>query len=277
MFFSLFKGRKTNAIEFSSYENILTVLNETKPFYVNQQEWNSARNKYIESKRDIKYFHCTNLQEDESYKILNAEKPHNLTDFEWTTLIETMLEHFIDLFDYKVKESPKTEYLLDLISIDRPKNVSELIWKKLNKKACEELFVISNLDKYGFNYFSKPSTTIMMGKRPKNIDQEMWSDYVTALKSKYFIYILYDLSEIISSRLLGTEKYDLDVLDKVQKQDIEEFIYQLKFGGFSNITSVYNAKAFLESSEYDWLNEDERSRLEEIANAYIKLEKDISD
>jgi hypothetical protein len=277
MFFSMLKGREVNTIEFSSYENILTILNETKPFYVNQNDWDSARKKYIESKRDIKYFHATNLQEDESYKILNSEKPHNSTDFEWDNVIETMSEHFTDLYKYNIKTCSREEQIFDLLSIDKPKNISELVWKELNKEVGEELFYISNVNKHSFSLFLKPSTEFIADAVPKNIDKNIWADYVNALKDKYFVYILFNVSDRFSSRIFNIEEYDLDILGKRQKQDIEHLIYNLKFNKLLNITSEYNAKSFLESLDYAWLNENDRSNLEEIANSHIKLKDDIEE
>lgn len=277
MFFSMLKGRKTNAIEFSSYEDILIVLNQTKPFYLNQNDWDSARKKYIESKRDIKYFHATNIQEDESYKILNSEKPHNATDFEWSNLIETMCEHFAELYKYKIKTCSNEEQVFDLLSIDKPKNISELVWKDLNREGCEELYSISNVYKHSYSFFYEPSKKFILDEAPKNIDKNVWADYVAALKDKYFIYILFNVSDRLSSRIFNIKEYDLDILDKRQKQDIEHLIYNLKFNKFLNITSLYNAKNFLESLDYAWLSEDDRSKLEEIANSHIKLNEDIEE
>ena len=268
---SSFKMQKVSKLNLSSYEKILTVLNESKPFYINQRDWDEVRKDYILSKRDIKHFYCSNLQEDESYKILNAIKPDKVSDFEWLLIKETMAAHFEDLFLYKVKCSNDTESLYKILTITKPANFLESKWNELIEIVYKELFAVNNLDK-SLVLITPESVAKIIRKVPSvNVDSEVLEDYKTALKRKYFSYVLVALSEQYFYQSTKLDNFDLELLNDSEKKRIVDFDYKLKFMQFRNITSIHDAEHLFEKSEtsdsirairgvnYDFLSSEDRS------------------
>lgn len=287
---STFKGHVFRKLQLSSYDSILTVLNEPKPFYVNQKDWDEARRSFIKSKRDIKNFHCSNLQEHESFKILNSCKPEHVSDFEWSLIIDTMASHYEDLFLYKVKVSTDSDSLGKILNITKPINFIESKWNELNHTACKELFAVNNLEKYYVNENPASVAKILRKPPPKNVESEVWQDYIQALKLKYFTLILLNISEKLYPHTTELSDFDLDLnlLEKREKEKIEHFVYKLKLMNIRQIISIYDAKSFIDKNtdsdairmmtgtNYDFLNDQDRSKMEEIANAYIELDKNTT-
>ncbi|KPZ51762.1 hypothetical protein AN391_03917 [Pseudoalteromonas sp. P1-13-1a] len=282
---SFFIVRKENKLKLSNYKDILTVLNESKPFFIKQQDWDKVRKVYIESKRGIKSFHCSNLEEDESYKILNSSKPEKVSEYEWGLLKDTMVKHFEDLYLYSVKKSFDTESLNKIILVEKPIHFLKSKWQNLINAAYDELLSINNLKIPYYDTSPGPVASVIKNILSENINNDTLKKYEKALKDKYCAYILVSLSEGYHYGSVSLSEFDMTILNEREKEKIENFAYKLNFANVQNITSIYDAKSFLggdnflqtlQATDYKFLNEKDSSKLEEVAKAYIKLETDIN-
>lgn len=282
---SFFKVRKENKLKLSSYKDILTVLNESKPFFIKQQDWDEVRKVYIESKRGIKSFHCSHLEEDESYKILNSSKPEKVSEYEWGVLKGTMAEHFEGLYLYSIKKSFDTESLNKIILVERPIHFLKSKWQDLINIAYDELLSINNLKVSWYDTSFAPVASVIKNIPSENINSDFLKKYENALKEKYCAYILVSLSERYHYGPVSLSEFDMTILKEPEKERVEKFAYKLNLANIRDIISIYEAKSFLgndnslltlQATDYEFLNEKDLSKLKEVVKAYIKLDTDIN-
>ncbi|MEI6155203.1 MAG: hypothetical protein WCQ90_14075, partial [Deltaproteobacteria bacterium] len=254
-----------------TYSNYYDYLNKKKPIYVSQEKWDSIRRKYIEGKIKPRYLQTANIEEEENYKILNQDKPKFLTEDEWELLKEKVSKSLEDQLSYSIKTSSPFSGLKEYFLLKKPRGFPENKWQEIVKKINENFITVhklkTNLYRSKKDILQELACGIPLGMLPA-----FWDEYKKFLTDRYYELVY---SEILRypDPLKYIKDIDLSVLNKKEKESLEDISYKIMLLGIVEISSLYEAKEFLKKDKPEWIKHDDIEKLEKKAEAYIALDK----
>ena len=260
-----------------TYTKYNEYLNKKKPFSISQEKWESIRKKYIESKRKAGHLYVTveEVEEQESYKILQNEKPKFVTEDEWVLLKESATKCLEDQLIYLIKTTFKYRDFESLFKLERPKYFIEKKWDNIVDEINKNFMVQNRFP----NFFNDPPEELIKqieNGRPPGMQKSFWDKYRKFLQKRCF--------EILCGSILSfnyfdpldyLSKYNLKLLGKDEQDKLQEVAYKIQLLGIDDISSSYHAEKFLETEKPEWIKLEDYKRLEKKANSYINLEKEI--
>jgi hypothetical protein len=259
-------------LDIDGFDDILKVLNKSKPFIISESRWEKFRHDLIHSKRSSRNsLHISNLSDDESFKVLNAQKTEKISAMEWDYLIDIMSKRFVEAYKHQLKTSLYIDDLEKLIKIPFPINLPEIYSNELTKLTNSEFYTVNKLSRY--SHFSNVDSTLKLMNRahPASMEGSELQNYVEALENKYTYEVLKDITEKFFIARSDISDYDLTKLSAKRQNEIKDFFYKVKLSNLDAITSEYTAEKFLEMKGLEWLKEVDLKRLKSIANSYVNL------
>ena len=272
----IFQGRSMAIDHLKSsgdYTNYYDYLSKKKPFYVSQEKWNSIRRKYIEKKIKADYLHSTDIEEQESYKILNQDKPKFITDDEWELLKENSTKCLVDQLTYAIKTRSIYANLEKHFTLKIPKHFPENKWQEIVKEINENFITSKKLEQHSYLSAKDIIKELEFGM-PAGMLPAFWDEYKEYLKNRYYEILYRDiLRESVPITYL--KENDLSVLSKDELETLENLAYKIQLLRIDNVTSLYTAEKFIKNEKPGWIKQEDLEQLVEKAEAYIALEKSI--
>lgn len=256
-----------------NYTNYYDYLSKRKPFYVSQEKWNSIRREYIKKKIKADYLHSTDIEEQESYKILNQDKPKFITDDEWELLKENSTKCLADQLTYSIKTSSIYANLEKYFALKRPKHFPENKWQEIVKEINEN-FIISKKLEQRFYLSTKDIIKELEIGMPVGMSPAFWDKYKDYLKARYYEIVYRDILRE-SAPITYLKEIDLSVLSKDKQETLRNLAYKIQLLRIDNVTSLYAAEKFIKNEKPGWVKQEDLEQLVEKAEAYIALEKSI--
>jgi len=272
----LFQGRSMaiDSLESrGSYTNYHDYLNKKKPFYISQEKWDSLRRKYIERKTKAKYLHSTNIEEQESYKILNHDKPKFITNDEWELFKEVSTKSLLDQLTYSIKTSSTYSNLEKYFTLKRPKYFPENKWQEIVEETNKNFITIQKLQKSSYSTTKDISKELESGS-PIGMLPAFWDEYKEFLKSRYYEIVYSDILRGFAPTTYLNE-IDLSVLSNDKQETLKNLAYKIQLLQFDNVTSLPAADKFMKNEKPGWIKQEDFDQLVGKANAYISSEKSI--
>lgn len=251
----------------SPFEDILL---KKKPFYLNYQLWKKFRNDAImHISRSSRY--SRNLEESFEYKILNYEKPSEISNEEWGRIVERISTELEELINKELNKSCQTNNDHSLLSLKKPAHVLQVNWDRWKEKINEIYLnkMLNNMFVFSDNLYVTEQKI-----KPQNMPDEYWAEF-----SKYYRNICFN---VLYSKLsqLGEHEKNIDefeeyhALDKMQREKIQKLKYNLcltelilslvKFEKFDK----YNDKPTPE-----WVHEHDSEIISSISKTIVKSEQ----
>jgi hypothetical protein len=277
-FRDIFRELKASALNFPSYKTFSEVLALTKPFYVTRVDWNKTRGEYLNNldKKDLSL--SLTLEDDDSYRGLNLDKPDYLSNEEWEVFKVSFSSRFERVFEFLIKSSIYTDDIEKMFLVKKPLKFSQIKWNELVNKASHELYKINCMSHYNSTVYLNAEGVLkqIQKGRPSGMEEEYWERYLDGLKNKYFMHVLYEAHTSFMSGFINLESFDLNVLKDVDKKKMESFLYTLNKTRLVKIDSLYAAEEFIENDDLDWLSPPDHTDFTNLAKTYVALEHDAN-
>lgn len=238
---------------------------------MSQDKWNSIRRKYIEKKSKVEYFHSTDIEELESYKILNQDKPVYLSVDEWELLKEKTTKCLVDFLSYSIKTSSHFDNLSKYFTIKQPVHFPDNQWKEITEEINKNFIVSKKLNER-FYLGAEDIVKELNAGMPNGMLSEYWGQYKEYLLKRYYEIIYRDLlREMYPIKFL--QKVDLSILNKEKQDRLKNLAYKIELTNFENISSLHTANDFLEKEKPDWISVEDLKKLEKKAQEYIDIDR----
>lgn len=271
--FNIFKKYKLTISSFLPYNS---ALNTKKPFYINQIDWDTERNKYISEQEKV-HLLTYNIEEDFSFKVLNGEKPAYMSSEEWEQLSTVSEKRLVKTLSAQLTKCRTIEDLESLLLIEKPKHLPKTIWKKHSEDIFASFFSISRLSGYhNISYKNDVEEQIKKGK-PHHMPSAHWEDYLSKLEEKYFSLIIYDIANSSNLWTISPDNFDLSLLSKDRREDVEKFIKAKNLLTLSYPFSSVKAEKILDEAQHIFLDIRDKDELISHSKAVIKIEHDLKE
>lgn len=246
------------------------VLKKSKPFYITEGQWLSSREKAL---TNVISYHCDNedIVLSKSYQILRDEPPSYLSPEEWgklkaqtTSNVEKSFNTQSEIAKYYV------EQFLPLLRIERPKNMPETTWIKI-QQTINESYLKAMAREASSNSIEKLQQLLKAGK-PKEVNTEIWQALLLKIEDIYFDTIERGL-RYSDEPCMFIEQQDLKILSPEKANTLKQQAYKLKLKTLPDLRVVKHADAFLKNSKPVWLKEDDYADYKETAEKTVDINK----
>lgn len=204
------------------YNPVDKILNRSKPLWLSSVKWNELRKEALEHyfRKDTSY---TKLNALSCWQVLNNEKPHYLTNNEWTRVVNDAIRKFKDIFTEMIITRSYLTLSEDLFSIEKPKQFSFSDWKEI-LNLINNYYIYYQFGNKSFAWMQNPSEQLSTQK-PNLIDNDVDKKYKTIVREAYFTKIVSNLLRRDDSNVL--QHYDLSLLEEDQRNEINKISARL--------------------------------------------------
>ena len=235
----------------------------------------SIRRKYIEKKSKIEYFYSTNVEELESYKILDQDKPVYLSVDEWELLKKNTTKCLVDFFvSYLIKTSSHFENVSKYFTIKKPAQFPDNQWEEI-AEAINKNFIVSKKLNERFYLSTEDIIKELNAGMPNGMSPVYWAEYEEYLLKRYYEIVYRDLLRE-REPLVFLRKVELSILEKEQQKSLNDLAYKIQLSNFDDVSSSYDAVKFLKEEKPEWIKSEDLAKLVKKSEKYIDLEKSIN-
>lgn len=250
----------------------LSIVRRKKPFYLTATRWKTIRNKALEQKTGS--FGSRDIESSPSYVFLNNDKPKGLADEDWLSSAKkasdtlTIILSDASMLPYDGKQ------VLNLLKVQRPLYFDEEKWAQLTMKISGIAVVLLKKD-YGIRRNKEGLVSAIKQKRPDQLSEKTWSDYIEFLEQEYFNILSKEMereSLYGNSPINYLEGQQLSCIAQERADSLRERAYKLQLSQALNVLETEGAKKFVNSGKPKWMNESDYDLRLEKANRIIELD-----
>jgi len=246
------------------------VLKKNKPFYITQAKWLYCRKQALREVLSSEHGY-EDITLSKSYQILKDDPPTYLSPEEWRKLKTEAESKVQKNFNYRTMLFyDNMEGLLALLKIDRPENILETTWLKIQKEI-NDYFLKRMLEKASHRSIEELQQ-LLKSEKPVELNSEVWQAYTLNVKNKYFEKIESEL-KYSSEPCILIDKQDLTLLPFEKADELKQKAYELNLKRLPDLRVLSNAKAFLKIPKPGWLKEEDYAEYKETAEKTISAEK----
>jgi len=254
------------------------LLKRKKPWYFKEEKWFDIRKDALDSivKRDSVF----NIENSESYKMLNTDKQDFLSDEEWSILKQKAEEKLKIIVSEKINKSYYDSSFDELSNLSKPKYISYESWKKIYEEVSKGYCTHKQREILHYDSTDYP-LKILESHKPEIIEDEEWNKLINIASKAYSAEIIlngilrYNLDEYIDNQ-------KLDALDSDKKNQVIEFFENLKKSVdqkdyydtlLDNIRELFYWDKLPDKP--DTINDDDWNKIEKLFNSLIKTKQEV--
>jgi hypothetical protein len=245
------------------------VLKKGIPFFISHEKWAEIRDKAVRNLPKYQYeISIKDIEDSESYKWLDREKPEYLSDEEWDKVRRVSVERLRAVIDNRVRGLWVSENeVLKYIRVKMPTQYGSDKWEELLAEL-QKIF----LSKRASPRFDEDLVAKLQEAKPDCIGQTQWTENQTILAERMAAK-LYDRALQQDSPLTYIKGQNLNVLPRDVAKKILEDTYRVELKQIPNLIIEDNAKAFLGNGKPAWMVDEDYLRFKQTAERALQVAK----
>lgn len=128
---------KIKRVAYTKWADHMTVYRDDKPWFFLTNEWSSVQFQILLDR--LHAYSYSEITQQESYQLLNREKPKQLSDDDWKKLCDEASKMLLISLNKETASYNSIGKLIDLYKISKPKHFSLDSWDKFQKSIDNEI------------------------------------------------------------------------------------------------------------------------------------------